>query len=60
MNAYLIAAKAMAFEVDQHVGRAVDARQSERETEALGFGAGSVNHDKALRRARLFSMFRAA
>lgn len=40
MNADMIAAKANAWEVDQHVGRAVDAKQPEREREAQGVGEG--------------------
>ncbi len=40
MNAYLIAAKANAFELDQHVGRAIDASQPEHMVEAFGCGEG--------------------
>lgn len=40
MNAYLIAAKANAWEINQHVGRGVEAHQPEYMTEAIGQGAG--------------------
>lgn len=40
MNAYLIAAKANAFELDQHVGRALDANQPDYIVEAIGCGEG--------------------
>ena len=42
MNAYLIAAKANAWEVDQHVGHAIVANQPEYEVDALGRGAGTA------------------
>ena len=60
VNAYLIAAKANAWEVDQQVGRAIEADQPERVTEALGCGAGSAAEGKGSRRARLFRFLRAA
>lgn len=61
MNAYLIAAKANAWEVNQHVGRAIAADQSERESEALGCGAGSILGEHGMRRPRLLKgLFRAA
>ena len=63
MNAYLIAAKANAWEVDQHVGRAIEANQPEYEVEALGRGAGCELQAKSkiMRRAHLLkSLFRAA
>lgn len=40
MNAYLIAAKANAWEVSQHVGYAIEAHQPEYLTDAQGRGAG--------------------
>lgn len=40
MNAYLIAAKANAWEVSQHVGYAIEANQPEYLTDAQGRGAG--------------------
>lgn len=40
MNAYLIAAKANAWEINQHVGRAVDAHQPDYLVEASGCGEG--------------------
>ena len=60
MNAYLIAAKANAWEVNQQVGRAIEAAQPEREVEAQGCGAGSAAEGKAMRRGRLFGFLRAA
>lgn len=46
MNAYLIAAKANAWEIDQHVGRAVDAEQPEYIFEAMGHGEGICAEDR--------------
>ena len=40
MNAHLIAAKANAWEVSQHVGYAIEANQPEYLTDAQGRGAG--------------------
>ena len=63
MNAYLIAAKANAWEVDQHVGHAIVARQPEYEVDALGRGAGTDLKAKAriMRRPSLLKgFFRAA
>lgn len=40
MNAYLIAGKANAWEVNQYVGRAIEAHQPEYITDAQGRGAG--------------------
>ncbi|NGM16932.1 hypothetical protein [Xiamenia xianingshaonis] len=56
MNAYLIAAKANAYEISTHVGHALDARQSAYEMEALGRGAGSdrKTHARMTSRARIF------
>lgn len=63
MNAYLIAAKANAWEVDQHVGRAIEANQPEYRIDALGRGAGCDLKAKAkiMSRPSLFKgFFRAA
>lgn len=63
MNAYLIAAKANAWEVDQHVGRAIEANQPEYQIDALGRGAGCDLKAKAqiMRRSSLLrSFFKAA
>lgn len=61
MNAYLIAAKANAWEVDQHVGRAVDAEDAERELDAVGVGAGSSDDGQTMRRIHwLKDLFHAA
>lgn len=46
MNAYLIAAKANAWEVNQHVGRAIDATQPEYMIEANGRGIGFYRKDR--------------
>ncbi len=46
MNAYLIAAKANAWELDQHVGRAIDANQPNYIIEALGHGVGCYHKDR--------------
>lgn len=57
MDASTIAAKAHAFEIETHVGHALDARQSASEMEALGRGAGSEpeTHDRVMHRAHLFN-----
>lgn len=63
MNAYLIAAKANAWEVDQHVGRAIEANQPEYRIDALGRGAGCDLKAKAKmmhRPSLLKSFFNAA
>ena len=64
MNAYLIAAKANAWEVDQHVGHAIVANQPEYEVDALGRGAGCnlrTREAQIMRRPHLLkSIFRAA
>lgn len=61
MNAYLIAAKANAWEVDQHVGRAIDASQPEYELEAKGVGAGRREDESTMRRVHwLKGLFAAA
>lgn len=63
MNANLIAAKANAWEVDQHVGRAIEANLPEYQVDALGRGAGCDLKVKAkiMSRPRFFkSLFRAA
>ena len=56
MNAYLIAAKANAWELNQHVGRALEANQPGHKIEALGRGEGFFHEDRAkmLRSHRLF------
>lgn len=62
MNAYLIAAKANAWEIDQHVGGAIEANQPDYLIEAIGRGEGSnpeerektLGHDKFL--GGLFSL----
>ncbi len=46
MNAYLIAAKANAWEIDQHVGRAIEANQPEYMIEAVGRGERFYPEDK--------------
>lgn len=46
MNAYLIAAKANAWEIDQHIGRAVEANQPDYMIEAIGCGEGSNPEDR--------------
>lgn len=63
MNAYLIAAKANAWEVNQHVGHAIEANQPEYEVEALGRGAGCdlIAKARMMRRPSLLKdLFRAA
>lgn len=61
MNAYLIAAKANAWEVNQHVGRAIEADRYEREADASGCGAGAVGGEGAQRRPHLLKgLFSAA
>ena len=61
MNAYLIAAKANAWEVDQHVGRAIDAKDAEHELDAVGVGAGSREDGQTMRRIHwLKDLLRAA
>ena len=47
MNAYLIAAKANAWEIGQHVGRAIDAGQPAYVMEAVGHGAGCYQKREA-------------
>ncbi len=46
MNAYLIAAKANAWEVNQHVGRALEAKQPGYMVEAIGRGEGFYRKDR--------------
>lgn len=46
MNAYLIAAKANAWELNQHVGRAIDAQQPGYMIEANGRGEGFYPEDR--------------
>lgn len=57
MDASTIAARANAFEIETHVGHALDARQSASEMEALGRGAGSKpkTHAQVMHRAHLFN-----
>lgn len=59
MNAYLIAAKANAWEINQHVGRGVEADQPEYMIEAIGQGAGSYHEDgdKSLKSHGFFKGF---
>ena len=59
MNAYFIAAKANAWEINQHVGRGVEADQPEYKTEAIGHGAGCWHEDsnEASRNHKLFKGF---
>lgn len=59
MNAYLIAAKANAWEVEQHVSRAIDADQPAYRIEEIGRGTGCFKEDreKMLGSHRLFSKF---
>ena len=47
MNAYLIAAKANAWEIGQHVGRAIDAGQPAYVMEAVGHGEGCYQKREA-------------
>lgn len=63
MNANLIAAKANAWEINQHVGRAIEANLPDYQVEALGRGAGCDLKAKARIMSRpslLRSLFRAA
>lgn len=60
MNAYLIVAKANAWEVDQHVGRAIEAGQPEREIEASGCGAGAATVEGRTRFRRMLKAWRRA
>ncbi len=59
MNAYYIAAKARAWEVDQHVGRALDPEQPPYKIEAHGCGEGCYEKDRAqiLQNHRLVNFF---
>ncbi len=63
MNANLIVAKANAWEVNQHVGRAIEANLPDYQVEALGRGAGCDLKAKAQIMSRpslLKSFFHAA
>lgn len=46
MNAYLIAAKANAWELNQCVGRAIEANQPGYQIEAIGRGEGCCQEDR--------------
>ena len=46
MNAYLIAAKANAWEIDQHVARAIEENQPEYMIEAVGRGERFYEEDR--------------
>ncbi len=59
MNAYLIAAKANAWEINQHVGQTIEANQPSHMIEAIGRGEGCSREDreKMIRNHRLFKNF---